>query len=176
MSSALLEEKINRSVKWTIEKWNTDQDGLTPTQQHKLGLAPQEVEEFEGNLALNAGLGELIDLLIGAGSPTAYNNANSHLVVGNSTTAAAATQTDMQGGSTQVKAMDSGYPSRSGQTATWKATYGSSEGNFAWEECGVKNGSGAVSSSVIMLNRKVLSMGTKGSGAVWTLQLDITWA
>jgi hypothetical protein len=66
--------------------------------------------------------------------------------------------------------MDSTFPSVAGQVVTFQSTFGSGDGNFAWNECGAFNGA----SGVIMLNRKVITLGTKSSGATWTLKLTIT--
>ena len=154
-------------VTWTVDKWHN-------SKRFAQGLPPDETITEYGNGLLNGGITELLELLTGTGTTTAYNNASANIVVGNSTTAFSAAHTDMQGASTAVKAMDATYPQVSGQTATWKATYGTSEANFAWEEVGVKNGSGAVSGTILMLNRKVQAFGTKASGATWTMTLTLT--
>jgi hypothetical protein len=174
-------DTIKMFPKWKLEKWNRCRGQiplhlLSPEAAHLAGLPPDEVVEWEGNLALNAGLGVMIDLLIGSGSPTPFSNANARLYVGDGTTAASASQTDLQGTNKLEKAMDTGFPIRSGNVATWKATYGSLEANFAWEEGGVKNAAGTPNgTTIILFNRKVQSLGTKTSGAVWTLTLEITF-
>jgi hypothetical protein len=71
------------------------------------------------------------------------------------------------------KAMDATYPQRSGQTAEWRATFGSSEANYAWEEYTVVNAS---DDSGVNLNRKIASKGTKSSGETWVLSLQITFS
>lgn len=164
----------NWKAKWTLEKrWGdwTDEDILS-------GRAPDPYETvvIDGNGLLNDGINFLLNRLIGGADGTypAWNNANAHIKVGNGTAAFAATQTDLQGGSTAEKPMDATYPQVSAQTATWRSTFGSSDANFTWEEVGVKNGSGAISSTVKLLNRKVQSFGTKVSGATWTMTLQIT--
>lgn len=175
-------DNVSRKVLWTCEKWQYDDKfnfvkgrGLVlPEERKLLGIPPDEIAIRRDNVALNDGLGEMIDLMLGL-TANAYSAANAYMVVGDSNTAAAASQTDMQGTNVE-KAMDGGFPSRSGQVATWKATYGSSDANFAWEEGGVKNGTGAVSATILMFNRKVTSLGTKGSGSTWTLTLDITFS
>lgn len=143
------------------------------TPDAEAGRAPDSVERVQGNLLLNEGIDILIALICAIGSETAYDNTNAQLGVGNDNTAAAAAQTDLQGGSTAWKAMDVTYPQDDGsQGAVWKSTFGSSEGNFAWEEVSVRNGATADEN----LNRKVSSLGTKGSGTTWTLQLTITFS
>lgn len=149
----------------TIERWDRTED-------YEAGAPPDTVAEYEGNLLLNAGITRLGNLLVGAGG-TAFNTANSRIGVGNSSTAAAAGQTDLQGASKYFKLVDSaGW---SGQVGTWVATFGSGDANFAWEEWGIDNGT-ASSATVTapLLNRKVTSMGTKGSGSTWVMTVTIT--
>jgi hypothetical protein len=69
--------------------------------------------------------------------------------------------------------MDATYPQRSNQTAEWRATFGSSDANYAWEEYTVVN---AASDTGKNLNRKCSSKGTKASGETWTLSLQITFS
>jgi hypothetical protein len=161
-----LAEPVAWRARWRIEKY-AGADAGAPA-----GQAPTEVVELEGNLLLNGGITELLKLLCGTGG-TAYSSANANIVVGDSATAAAAAQTDMQG-TTATAAMDSTYPQVTAQTATFRATFGTSAANFAWNELGVKNGAGAVSGAILMLNRKVTSLGTKTSAASWVVTLTIT--
>jgi hypothetical protein len=129
------------------------------------------VSEFEGNLLLNEGIAELLDLLCGLGSPTAYSNANAQIGVGDSSAAEGATQTDLQAASNKTwKAMESGYPSRASQTVTFRSVFGSSDANYAWAEFSVRNGGTADKN----LNRKVSSQGTKASGQTWTVDVAVT--
>jgi len=127
------------------------------------------IEEFEGNLLLNEGITELLTLLIG-GSATAFNNANARIGVGDSTTAADATQTDLQAATNKTyKAMDATYPQVSNQTVTFRATFGADDANYDWQEFVVDNG--AVAGKT--LNRKVESHGTKASGDTWVIEVSI---
>jgi len=134
------------------------------------GDRPYEVSEAQGNIGLNEGIAELLDLACGLGSPTAYNNANARVGVGNGTAAEAATQTALQGASTAFKAMDTSYPSRSSQTVSFRGTFGGSEANFAWEEFTVDNGATPNKNLV----RKVSAQGTKTSGQTWELTIQVT--
>ncbi|MBW2649001.1 MAG: hypothetical protein JRC53_04160 [Deltaproteobacteria bacterium] len=127
------------------------------------------VEEFDGNLLLNEGITELLTLLIG-GSATAFNNANARIGVGDSTAAAEATQTDLQGTNKTYKAMDTGYPQVSGQTVTFRAAFGADDANYDWQEFVVDNGAAAGKT----LNRKVENHGTKASGDTWVIEISIT--
>lgn len=113
------------------------------------------------------------DIICGLGTPTKWDNTNARLGVGDDATAPSATQTGLLGTNKAFKGMDSGYPSRSAQTAEWRATFGSTEGNFAWEEYTVVN---AADDTGDNLNRTTSSKGTKASGETWTLSLKITFS
>ncbi|MGB9886756.1 MAG: hypothetical protein ACPLRW_07160 [Moorellales bacterium] len=127
-------------------------------------------EEIRGNLLLNEGITELLTLLIG-GSATPFNNTNARIGVGDGTVAASATQTDLQGTNKAFKGMDTGYPQVSGQTVTFKATFGPTEANFSWKEFTVVNGADDTAKN---LNRKVEDHGTKASGDTWSITVQIT--
>lgn len=167
-------DRLNWNVKAYVEKYDRDvleQNGLlnASIEEIRAALQPTEVVHAEGNSLLNEGISRMLNLLIGAGG-TPFSNANAELGVGNSTTAVAASQTDLQGGaSTAWTGMDSGYPSIAGQSVTFKGTFGDTEANFAWNEWGIRNGSAANEN----LNRKVVSLGTK-AGGVWSLTTSIT--
>lgn len=132
---------------------------------------PFDVSEIEGNLLLNEGIAALWDLAITTGE-TKFDNTNAYLGVGDSSTAESAAHTGLQASTNKLyKAMSATYPQRSSQTVTWRAAFGSSEGNYAWNEFTVANGN---SDTAKNLNRKVSSQGTKASGQTWTLDLAIT--
>ena len=102
---------------------------------------------------------------------TAFNNANARIGVGDSSTAFAAGQTDLQAPANKLrKAMDATYPQRAANVLTFRATFGTAEANFAWNEWGVFNAAAAGQ----MLNRKVESLGTKTSAQTWQLTVDLT--
>ena len=127
---------------------------------------------IEGNLLLNEGIGELLDLLCGLGSPTNFGTSNARIAVGDSTTAENATQTGLQAATNKTyKAIEAGYPTRSNQTATWRAIFGADDANHAWKEFSVANGS---SDTAKNLNRKVSEQGVKVNGQVWSCDLEIT--
>lgn len=177
-SSALLgTDSFSYRTLWTCEKWSEDAirfararlwlprlSDVSSATLRKLRIRPEQVDEIEGNLLLNEGIGLLLDLAIGAGG-TPWDNTHARLGVGDATTAEAATQTDLQASTNKVyKAMNATYPSRSAQTVTWQSDFSSSDANFAWQEFSIDNGSVAG----INLNRKVQSFGTKATGT-WTL-------
>jgi hypothetical protein len=180
-------EKANDEVcwkaKWRIDKFRDPANEVAGALQNGIPMAQAVslygeaficAEEFEANIALNEGLQELIDVICGLGTPTKWDSANARLGVGDSNAAENASQTGLQASSNKLfKAMDSGYPQRSGQAAEWRATFGADEANFAWEEYTVVN---ALDDSGKNLNRKTASKGTKASGETWTLSLQITFS
>jgi len=165
---------------WRINKYKDPNDEISTLL--KAGMSDEAIkaifpeafiaeEVFHQNVALNEGLQLMLDLLIGAGG-TVFSEANAYLGVGDSTTSEDATQTGLQASTNKLyKAMDTSYPQRSAQTVDWRATFGTSDANFAWEEFTVANGG---SDASVNLNRKVTSKGTKSSGETWTLSLQIT--
>lgn len=129
---------------------------------------PYEVIEGEGNCLLNTGIDEMWDLIVGD-SANHFNNASAQIGVGDSNTAANATQTDLQAATNKTyKGMETGYPTSTSQKATFKASFGASDANYTWNEWVVKQ-----VSSGKCLNRKVDALGTKSSGT-WTLEVSIT--
>lgn len=185
---------------WRIDKYDvTDLERVDPaflaqmSAEQQLaglvakGLKPYEVLEREGNLLMYGGVSCLWQTLIGNGTTTAgqsltyFNNAQAAIGVGDSTTAAAATQTNVQAATNKLrKAMDATYPSHTdgttsgAATITFRSTFASADANFAWQEWGVFNS--ATDATGRMLNRKVESNGTKASGASWQFSVSLSIA
>lgn len=135
-------------------------------------LRPYDEQVIDGNILVTVGIQLLEDLLIGGGG-TVYSNANARIGVGDSATAAAIGQIDLQAATNKLrKAMDATFPSRAVTTVSWKSSFTGAEANWVWNEWAIFNG---VTANVGMLNRKVESLGTKASGT-WTLQTDVTIA
>jgi hypothetical protein len=161
------------SAKWqcryTVSKYTEDIGSFHgKPEEFQAVFSPYEVQNGQGNCLLNSGIDEIWDLVCGD-SANHFNNSGAQIGVGDSTTAAAATQTDLQAATNKTyKGMDTGYPASSSQKATFKASFGASEANYAWNEWVVKQ-----SASGKCLNRKVESLGTK-SGGTWVLQVEIT--
>jgi hypothetical protein len=129
-----------------------------------------EMKEVKGNLFLAEGINYIWTALCG-GSFTPFNSANAHIGVGDGTTAEDYAQTGLQGVNKYYKGMDTGYPTYgSDRKATFRATFGGTEANFAWNEWTVANGN---SDNAINLNRKVESLGTKSEGSTWILTVEL---
>lgn len=166
--------------KWIMD-WRVDKyDGEVTQEMIAAGLKPVEVVNIEGNLLTTAGIARLLDLLIGAGGQ-ALNNANSRIGVGNSSTAAAVGDTDLAAaagaGNRQFVEADATFPSRSGTTVTWVATFTTGLANFNWLEFGIDAGTANGTTVVApLLNRKVISAGTKTSAQTWVATATLTIA
>lgn len=118
----------------------------------------------------NAGRDLIAKAIIGD-AYTIFNNANARIGVGDSSTAFAATQTDLQAATNKLrKAMEAGYPTRAVNVLTFRSLFSTAEANFAWNEWGVFNAASAGD----MLNRKAEALGTKTSAQSWQLTVDLT--
>jgi hypothetical protein len=165
---------------------------LIPKQAGKV-VEPFEHSEVHGNVLVIGGASIQWQTLIGNGVTTVsaatgyFNNANSHISVGDSTTAAADTQTELQAATNRVrKAMDATYPLHTDTTGTagsksitFRSTFATGDANFAWQEWGLFNGpgpGGPPTTGSRMLNRKVESLGTKTSAATWVLTVTLSLA
>jgi len=160
-----MEEVLRYKTVWTITRYLDDVAFVC-------GI-PYSVAQIEGNVLLNEGITALLNLLCGE-TETDFSESNAYIGVGDSSTAESASQTGLQAVTNKLyKAVESGYPSISDQTVTWRAIFGSSEANFDWNEFTVANGN---SDSADNLNRKTSTQGTKASGQTWTLDLGITFS
>ncbi len=101
----------------------------------------------------------IADKVTGGSTYTAFNNANAAIGVGSGNTAFSAAHTDLQGASKFRQAMDSTYPQRSANVITWRATFGTADANYAWEERGIFNSATLATNQ--MLSRKVATILTK---------------
>lgn len=169
-------DPLQWTVEWTVEKFHGE-----PTPDDD----PYETVVVPGNLLTYGGASNLIECLIGNGTGTAaqtltyFNNGNAYLGVGDSSSAVAATQTDLQAATNKLRvAMEATYPTHTDGTtsaaasAVWKSSFSTSQANWAWNEIALFNGS----SGGRMLNRKLVSLGTKTSADTWTLTLTATLA
>ena len=185
--------KVNQGIKWwpkvLVEKYDDDQvawvsrqSGVKVPQGTLLRslVKPYAVAESEGNLLTTAGLNRMTSLIIAAGGQAGTNTA-ARIGVGNSATAAAIGQTDLQAAAGAAnrwfQIMDATFPTQANGVITYKATWATGDGNFVWNEWGVDIGTPTVTSSAVvnanMFNRAVASLGTKVSGS-WVLTATIT--
>jgi hypothetical protein len=166
-----------------VPKFIPVEHGITSAELRRLVGDPEVVEKISGNLLLNEGIQLLWDVAIAAlnnqTSGNRWNNADSFIGVGDSSTAEAATQTELQAATNRFyKGMNVTYPLRAAQTVTWQSDFTSGEANYAWNEWSIASGATTASGSGFTtgtknLNRKVASLGTKATGT-WTLSGAVT--
>lgn len=169
-------DAMHYKVKWQIDRWASEEDRLAgraysaEEAQALFGIGQHTA--VEKNLLLNEGINELWSLVAGTGG-VKFDNANAYLGVGDSATAAAASQTGLQAATNKLyKAMMTSFPTYgTSQQAAWKSSFGSTEANYAWNEMSVANGNSDASDN---LNRVVSAQGTKTAGQTWELTLTIT--
>lgn len=190
-------DEIKWHAEYKLEKWEIPADvagliaELSGAEQISFlqdeGFSAAEVIEREGNLLMYGGVSALWQALIGNGTATAgqaltyFNNAQAALGVGDSTTAAVATQTDLVAATNKLRVgMDATFPTHTDATTsgaatiTFKASFSSAQANWVWNEWGVFNSSTAATGR--MLNRKVENLGTKTSAGAWALTITLTLA
>lgn len=185
-------------IKWNpayrVEKWDDEQtewvarkSGIaapSAAEFSALGVKPIDVVKGQGNLLTTAGLTRLTALLVASGGTQALTATSARIGVGDGSGTAAAGDTDLSAasGSTHryFQPMDSTYPSVSAGVVTLKSTFGTSDGNFAWNEWGIDIGtptvSGGTTVAACLLNHKTsASLGTKSSGS-WAFTVTVTFS
>jgi len=162
--------------------------GITSDVLRELVGEPENIERAHGNLLLNEGIQRLQDMTMiatvtsnqVAGNP--WSNTNAYIGVGDTNTAEAATQTELQAAAAAsnrfYKVMSATYPIRTNQSVDFRADFTTSEANFAWAEWTVAAGATTASGSGFLtgttnLNRKVQALGTKTTGT-WTMTGTVT--
>lgn len=121
-----------------------------------------------------------------------FNNAQAVIGVGDSSTAATASQFDLQAATNRLwVAMDATYPTLPASTSNqnvFRSTYGTAQANYAWAEFAIANDNGsnvtipgsAARSAVSganngnLLDRVVSSQGTKTSGQTWVPSMTLS--
>ncbi len=111
--------------------------------------------------------------------PTLYDNTNAKIGVGDSTTAVAVTQTNLQAATNKLaKAMVATYPQINAPTndnqVVFRSDFITGEAEYAWNEFGTFNA--ALGTADSMFNRGLFSPspGTKGAGVTWTATETLT--
>lgn len=145
------------------------------------GVDPDHITVAEGNSLVNNGKQRLGDLFIGTGQ--AFTATRGVAGVGDSATATTTTMTSLQAGTnTYYQGIDAAPGSATG-VLTAASTFGTANGNYVWNEwCWAVATASVVASSNfntatttgVMINRAVQNLGTKVSGAIWTLNATIT--
>jgi hypothetical protein len=119
---------------------------------------------------LNAGLNVVADLAMGAGG-TAFSNANARIKVGNLDTAADPSQTDVLG-TAVIDTLDPAYPSVSGQTLSFRATFAAGAITLPVKEVSVTNGATGLVRVVLDTTEQF----TPAAGDIPRIQVDVVLA
>lgn len=189
-ASLSIHDPIRWRAQWTLHKYADPTGAVADALKNGAALdtfAADDVIEREGNLLMYGGASCLWQCLIGNGTTTAgqaltyFNNAQAAIGVGDSSTAAAATQTDLQAATNKLRvAMDSTYPQHTDATTSgaasivFRSTFSTAQANYAWAEWIVANSATAATGRA--LNRKVEALGTKTSAATWTFTVTLSLA
>jgi hypothetical protein len=178
---------------WRVDRWDADQ---TSWVQARTGLAAPDAQDFRrldvtpylasevlGNLITTAGWTRLMSLLT-AGGGQALTATSVRIGVGNGSTSEAYGDTDLAaaaGSSNRYFQPVSAGGTLGTRTLAFAATFGTSDGNFTWNEFGIDVGTptvaGGTTVGALLFNRKAgIAQGTKASGQTWTATATITFS
>ncbi|MGA2386971.1 MAG: hypothetical protein ABSG33_10620 [Candidatus Bathyarchaeia archaeon] len=178
---AAASEKAAWMARWTIQKFVGDFPGMTPREIMDSGVKPYESLELEGNCLLNCGINSIIWKAVNGGLTSPLNATYGCIGVGDSTTAASASQTGLQASSNYLWVVATSVTVGSSQQMVVVANFSSGQANYVWNEIcagvapsGLPSASAAPPGSGTALNRLVSTMGTKASGTTWTATLTVS--
>jgi hypothetical protein len=186
-----LVERTFGTTRWQVDRWDEDQtrwvkreSGLVaPTDADfmRLKVRPYLTTEVEGNLITNAGWTRLMNLLTNQGATQALDATHARIGAGNSNTAEAYTDTDLgasAGSANRWFQLVSGAGTLGTRTLAFSATFGTADGNFAWNEFGLDFGtaSGNTVTAPLFNHKAGIAQGTKASGQTWTATATITFS
>jgi len=154
---------------------------LAPDEEATGDLIPDDTVDADGNQLVNAGLTRITSLMTGGGGQT-LTNTSSRIGVGDGSTAVAGGDTDLSAGAggthRQFEVMAATYPTVAVGVLTFQSVFATGEANFAWNEWGIDIGAPTVAAgttvNATLLNRRVVSLGTKTSASAWTFTVTIT--
>ena len=167
-------------LKWRtvsiIQKWY-DPDGRIAEQIRSGKISIEYAKKFYrrnflgeyikyGNIILCGGATVILQLLTGVSGVNPYNNAYAQICVSNNNSAPSPSQSNLGGTQSACLPMNKGYPTVSGNTATFQATASTSQANFCWYMWGLFNGA-------TYLNAVQVNMGTKTSLETWTITVKL---
>lgn len=176
---------------WRVDRWDADQtawtrhrSGLVAPQAadfHRLNVKPYLRTEVEGNLITNAGWTRLMNLLTNQGGTQALDATHARIGAGNSNTAEAYTDTDLgaaAGSSNRWFQLVGGAGTLGTRTLAFTATFGTGDGNFAWNEFGLDFGtaSGNTVTAPLFNHKAGIAQGTKASGQSWAATATLTFS
>ncbi len=112
----------------------------------------------------------VINLFAGTGAVNAFNATNSRVGVGDSSTAFAASQTDLQAATNKLRKIVDSAPVVTSNSADYTATFGLAEANYAWNEIAIFN---SASGDYMATRRTLTGFGTKPNTEAWTVTLTV---
>lgn len=124
-----------------------------------------------GNVSLVEGTTEVARLIGGIGTPTAFDESNAYIGVGDGDDVALRSQTGLQGTNKYYKSVESGYPTLTEERLEYYSLFDAGEANFDWQEYTLANGD---SDSAVNLLRVVEDNGVKEQGAERYLRIRIS--
>jgi hypothetical protein len=176
-----------------VDKWDADQTHWVQTKTgittpsaksfEDLKIKPYETVHTQGNLLTTAGLTRLVLLLTGSG--LASTNTTARIGTGNGAGSAAVADVALSataGAANQWwQIMDATFPTTAAAVVTYKSTFATADGNYAWNEWAIDISAATVTSSAVvgacMLNHKTgAALGTKASGSTWAFTVTITFS
>lgn len=176
---------------WSVDRWDEEATAWARRQLgghtqplasdfHRYGIDPYLSTVVEGNLITNAGWTRLMNLLTNQGATQALDSTHARIGAGNSNTAEAYTDTDLgaaAGSSNRWFQLVSGAGTLGTRTLAFSATFGTSDGNFAWNEFGLDFGtaSGNTVTAPLFNHKAGIAQGTKASGQTWTATATLTF-
>lgn len=178
---------------WRVDRWDADQTawvqartGLAAPDSadfRRLDVVPYRTSELLGNLITTAGWARLMSLLT-AGGGQALTATSVRIGVGNGSTSETYSDTDLAaaaGSSNRYFQPVSAGGTLGTRTLTFAATFGTGDGNFAWNEFGIDVGTptvtGGTTVAALLFNRKAgIAQGTKASGQTWTATAVVTFS
>jgi hypothetical protein len=188
--SAPLREGGFGTTRWHVDRFDAEQtrwvkrkSGLaapTAADFARAGVRPYEVSEVVGNLITNVGWTRLMNLLTNQGATQAFDATHTRIGVGNGVTAETYTDTDLAavaGSANRWFQLVSGVGTLGTRTLAFSATFGTADGNFAWNEFGIDQGTASGNTvTAPLFNRKAgIAQGTKAAGQTWTATATITF-
>lgn len=143
-----------------FDEWRSERDFY-------MERSPVSTYTHQGNVLTSGGVNAIWSLVTGGTSPVPYNNTNSYIAMGSSTTAASSGQTALVSELGRKQAT----VTIQGVGITWTALFQTGDANGSWNEVGVSN----ASSAGTFIDRAVLSATvTKNVSNVYSVVLTIT--